>query len=240
MPNTEPRRYRASRKEVSTATTIVIGVLSTGAVSPVTAATLVFDAAVPSLVKQPVTVDYEFAGLVGDPISVPDGSHSIRIKGEHQQRLSIDLTVQGASVSVKAVGVGDDGCIVGPVWSVVGWTPSVGSALDSNGFVHITLPDPPYKQTGSSSSCLPSSMSGIPPSLAVLVRSTPTGSEIYVDGVLAGQSDTTISIPYYTTVRPKSLVVRHDAYFPCKREVRLTPPQTQSVTCKLQLVPPPH
>jgi hypothetical protein len=140
---------------------------------------LVLDAATPSFDRQPVSLDLKFVGLVGDPIFVSDGLHSIRFNGEHRQELSMNVVIQGASVHIAAVGASDDRCGDQRVWSVTGWAPRVLRNADGSGFIHIVLPEPPYREVHDiARACDAISTQTAPHSLDVLVKTEPTGSEI--------------------------------------------------------------
>jgi len=81
------------------------------------------------------------------------------------------------------------------------------------------------------------SMSGeMPKVLEVHVTSRPTGSDIYVDGRLSGQSNVTLSVPYYSFEQRKIFLLRHDGYFPCTMGLALAARENPAVSCDLRKV----
>jgi hypothetical protein len=126
------------------------------------AADLVLDTTAPNLANQPLKIDGEFAGLVGDPLTLPDGKHQIQIEGEHFRSLDLTVTIAGQAVPIDSATDSLGPCPNGPIWKVSGWGRPTPSAPDTHGLIRLPLPTPHYQQTHTGMNCYPSSSSSWP------------------------------------------------------------------------------
>jgi hypothetical protein len=198
-------------------------------------ADIVLDGSAAGLAGRKVYVDEQFSGLVGDPLVLSPGQHTIGIEGDHNIRLS--LKVEQDADKIKLVGSSSDitGCSSNtPIWRVQGWNVPPVPPARINGAYHVVLGKPTYTPTNMSVGCEPSSMGCSPRSMAADVRSTPQGAQIWVKEKLVATTNTAISLPFCDFETSRKILIRLNDYEPCDLSVTLHDHSTTTLTCILK------
>lgn len=197
-------------------------------------AEFVLDGAAAGLDGHRVYMDEKFVGLVGDPLTVPVGQHTVGIEGDHSIRLSISLKQNADSLTLLSVSSGGAGCSGDtPIWRVSGWTLPTLTPSTTNGVARLVLSKPTYTPTTMSAACAPSSLRCAPRSMAVEVHSNPQPAQIWVENKMVASTNTTISVTFCEPEVKRNILVRLDGYRPCSTTISLNDHGTASVECTL-------